>query len=306
MKTNTTIRNTIFGLFLAATAIPTSSILSPSESVATAQSSSARISNVRVTIRTGGDDLRSGSVAYGVVELRNGRKIKKNLNNGAGWGNNSTRTVSIPLPRRTRISDIVAFTVEHDGAPRRWPDSYDNWNMDSIRVTTPKVCSGGVQLANPSGRPLVRFTGGRKRRLIRLNLPSSVRNQRPSSLKVMIRTGGDDLRGGAVAYGTINLRNGRTLPKKNLNNGNGWRNNSTKTVYLPLRGTRLGDLASLTLEHDGAPRNIGEGYDNWNVDRVRVVTPQTCSTKTLLRKTGRPRRPLVRFTGGNTFKRFSI
>ncbi|WP_154655853.1 hypothetical protein [Fortiea contorta] len=54
----------------------------------------------------------------------------------------------------------------------------------------------------------------------------------------------------------------------------------------------------------GAGRNTFEGYDNWNVDRVTIATPRTCVEGIqLLNQT---RRPLVRFTGGDTSRRFTI
>lgn len=306
MKKNLQINNTILGLLLVASAIPVASILTFGQS-SSAQSvpPSTEISTLQVTITTGGDDLRGGSVAYGVVELSGGRREKVNLNGGTGWGNNSTNRVSLPLPRGTKLSDLVSFTLEHDGAPRRWPDGYDNWNVDKLLVATPRTCFAGTQLANKSGGPFVRFTGGKTFQDIALTSPSAARNAPVSRLQVTINTGGDDLRGGAVAYGEIKLQNGTTLSKVNLNSGRGWGNNSTNTVSIPLpANTKIGDLASLRIEHDGAPRNFGEGYDNWNVDKVTVVTPETCSSGLqLINQTGRP---LVRFTGGDTFKKYPI
>lgn len=312
MNRHLQIKNVVLGLVVATTAIPSASVLTvgqfsalakPGVVIAQSVPSSTEISALEVTITTGSDDLREGSVAYGVVELRGGRTEKVNLNRGRNWGNNSTSKVSLPLPKGTKLGDLLSFTLEHDGAPRRVPDSYDNWNVDLLRVATPKTCAAGVQLANPSGKPFVRLTGGKTFQDIALNSPSSAKNTLIPSLQVAITTGGDDLRGGAVAYGVIKLQNGTTLSKVNLNQGRKWGNNSTNTVTLPLpAGTKVGDLASLRIEHDGAPRNVGEGYDNWNLDRVRVVTPETCSTPVQLIN----ERPQLRFTGGNTFKKFPI
>lgn len=124
-------------------------------------------------------------------------------------------------------------------------------------------------------------------------------------MQVAITTGGDDLRGGSVAYEVIKLKNGTTLSKVNLNQERNWPNNFTNTVNIPLpSGTKVGDLAGLRIEHDGKPRRFGDGYDNWDIDRVTVVTPETCSAAVqLLSTTGRP---LVRFTGGDTFRKYTI
>jgi hypothetical protein len=308
MNKHLKIKNLLLGLLLAASTIPVASVLTLRQSSsASAQSlpPSTAISGLEVSITTGGDDLREGSVAYGVVELRGGRTEKVNLNGGKSWGNNSINKVFVPLPGGAKLGDLISFTLEHDGAPRRWPDGYDNWNVDRLNVVTSKTCSAGVQLANYPGKPFVRFTGGKTFQDITLNQPSSARNTPISKLEVIITTGGDDLRGGAVAYGVIKLQNGKTLSKVNLNQGKGWGNNSTNTVSIPLpSGTKVGELASLRIEHDGAPRNPFEGYDNWNVDRVRVVTPETCSAGVqLINRTGQP---LVRFTGGDTFRKYPI
>ncbi|WP_427158817.1 hypothetical protein ACQFX9_23175 [Aliinostoc sp. HNIBRCY26] len=293
--------------------VPTTAVLTVQQNSAIAQrlpwiiaqSPTTEVSALDVTITTGGDDLREGSVAYGVVELQGGRTEKVNLNRGRNWRNNSTNRVSLPLPRGTRLADLVSFTLEHDGAPRRFPDGYDNWNVDTLKVATPRTCSAGVQLANTSGRPLVRLTGVNTFHDITLNAPSSARNTPISSLQVAITTGGDDLRGGSVAYGVIKLQNGTTLSKVNLNQGRNWPNNSTNTVTIPLpSGTKIGDLAGLRIEHSGAPRNPFDGYDNWNIDRVRIATPESCSAAVqLVNRTGRP---LVRFTGGDTFRKYPI
>lgn len=93
-----------------------------------------------------------------------------------------------------------------------------------------------------------------------------------SALQVTIGTGADDLRGGAVAYGIVELSGGRTLPKVNLNNGAGWSANSTNVVTVPLPvGTTVNDVVTFIIEHDGAPRNVGETYDNWSLDAVQIA-----------------------------------
>ncbi len=305
----------VLGLLLAASIVPVNSVLNLGKygsalaqltvGIAVIMPPTMEISGLEVTITTGGDDLRGGSVAYGVVELSGGRKEKVNLNGGRNWGNNSTNKVSLPLPKGTKLGDLISFTLEHDGKPRNVLDSYDNWNVDQLKVATPKTCSAGVQLANQSGKPFVRLTGGKTFQDITLSSSSSAKNTPVSKLQVTITTGGDDLRGGAVAYGVIKLQNGTTLSKVNLNGGRGWGNNSSNTVSIPLpSGIKIGDLASLRIEHDGAPRNPFESYDNWNVDRVRVVTPEACSDAVqLINKIGRP---LVRFTGGDTFRKYSV
>ena len=267
--------------------------------LAVADASSTEISSLRVDITTGGDDLRGGSVAYGVIRLRDGRTLPRvNLNEGRAWGNGSRNTITMPLSG-VRLSDLASFTIEHDGAPRNVLDSYDNWNIDAVRVAVPGVCHPGMTILNQSGRPLVRFTGAKTFLESRFSIPASAHGISPTSVQVMITTGGDDLRGGSVAYGVIRLRDGRTLPKVSLNGGRAWGNGSTNTIAMPLSGVRLGDLASFTIEHDGAPRNVLDSYDNWNVDVLKIDTSKTCSGEVVL--ASQAGRPLVRLTGARTF-----
>jgi hypothetical protein len=108
----------------------------------------------------------------------------------------------------------------------------------------------------------------------------------------------DDLRQGSVAWGTVALTAGRTLPRVNLNEGrvlNPGQTDST-TISLP-PGTRIRDLESFILESDGAPRNFGETYDNWDVGSVEIAfrfDGSPCSTSRLLSRSGLP---LQRLTG---------
>jgi hypothetical protein len=269
---------------------------------------SAIVPELQLNILTGGDDLRGGSVAYAEIRLRNGIVLPKvNLNNGNGWGGNSNNTASLPLPAGTRLGtlDGASVTISHDGAPRNFPDGYDNWNVERVSVATPRICSTGIPVISGAGAPWMRFTGGQTFKTVPFRIPSSARNATPSELGLEIVTGGDDLRGGSVAYAEIRLRNGTVLPKINLNGGAGWGGNSTNSVSIPLpAGTKLGNLSSLTLSQDGAPRNFPDGYDNWNVDRVSVNTPELCNKGVALAaKSGRP---WMRFTGGQTFKTFTL
>ena len=276
---------------------------------ATAQTAdrSAPVPVLQLNITTGGDDLREGSVTYAEIRLRDGRTLPKtNLNGGRGLGGGSRNSFSVSLPRGIQLGDLDAavLTLSHDGAPRRFPDGYDNWNVDAVSVATPRVCSGGLSVASAVGRPWVRFTGGKTFETVSFRVPATSREATPSSLGLRIVTGGDDLREGSVAYAEIRLQDGRTLPKVNLTGGRSLGGNSSNSFSVSLPpGTRLGDLASFTLSHDGAPRRFPDGYDNWNVDSLSVTTPEVCSSISLANISGRP---WVRFTGGKTFETMTL
>lgn len=265
---------------------------------------SAIVPYLEIKLKTGGDDSRSGSVNYGQIRLRDGRTLaEQNLNRGTVLGNNSTRIFRIPAG--VQLGDLQSFTLKHDGAPRNVFDSYDNWNLDAITITTPEVCTGGIKLSTPSIPPSVRLTGQKTFTDLKLTVDRAAMNRRPAYMQMRVQTGGDDLRGGSVAYATIYLRNGITLPTVNLNRGANWGNRSTSApLNLPLNGNRLGDIAFIRLSYDGAPRNIFDSYDNWNIDRVYFNVPPSCSPGVTL--TSSVGRPLVRFTGGKTFQSFTL
>lgn len=108
-----------------------------------------------VTIRTGGDDLRGGQAAFVQLIYRNNTVSQEfDLNQGAGWGNNSMHTTSFQIQPIPNISNIAAVRIRYDGAPRKFPDTYDNWNLETLTVLL-----NGVQIAQCSGTPWHRFTG---------------------------------------------------------------------------------------------------------------------------------------------------
>ncbi|MFD3002864.1 hypothetical protein ACFS7Z_21025 [Pontibacter toksunensis] len=109
----------------------------------------------------------------------------------------------------------------------------------------------------------------------------------------------DDIRQGSVEYGTIELTRGRTLPRVSLNEGRGLNPGQFDTTTIPLPpNTRLDELVSFTLEHDGAPRNVFDSYDNWDVGKVEIAIQTSASTcpGTIVTKSGQP---FVRLTGEN-------
>lgn len=114
------------------------------------------VSALRIEIRTGGDDLRGGGQAVATIGLSGGRTVTVNLNNGAGWGNNSLNVVSANMPAGTRIEDILTFNMTYNSGGC-FGCTYDNWNVDGIMITA-NTSSGARTLADRRGRPLVRFT----------------------------------------------------------------------------------------------------------------------------------------------------
>lgn len=111
--------------------------------------------NFTVSLQTGGDDLRDGSWAYIRFHFQDGRYSEEfPLNEGANWGNSSWHSVEFPTGG-FNPDDIAGVTISHDGQPRRWSDTYDNWNVDYIKISY----NYGITLIDKSDTPLKRFTG---------------------------------------------------------------------------------------------------------------------------------------------------
>lgn len=132
------------------------------------------VTDLQVTIKTGGDDLRSGSVAYGIVDLKGrGPLPKVTLNRGA-FGNNTTNVANVSLRRAgespIRLRDLSAFILEQDGSPRNVFESYNNWNVDYIKVVA-NTPEGPICLASGCGQPLVRLTGEQTSFKLAIDLP---------------------------------------------------------------------------------------------------------------------------------------
>ena len=143
---------------------------------------STSMSHMRITLVTGGDDLRYDSRVSAFLITRDGRRIQSPpLNclsvqrNGAGW--TSSRCSRIPNgTRRTfvwnfnnieyaRPADVHRFGLAFESGNTGPFDTGDNWNLDSLEVEY--FVAGGfeaktartepTQLLRLSGTPLYRF-----------------------------------------------------------------------------------------------------------------------------------------------------
>ena len=120
-----------------------------------------KTSTMKVFLTTGSDDLRGGNHAYMTVNYTEGTTSKE-FDLGGGFGQNSLKTISINLGKEVAdVSEIKSITIRHDGSPRSGQpfDSYDNWDLQSIRAAL--IYTSGVErnVINLNGNPLIRFTG---------------------------------------------------------------------------------------------------------------------------------------------------
>lgn len=263
--------------------------------VASAQST---VDKLVLTVDTGSDDLRGGAVAFGQLLLSSGRSEPKvNLNGGSRLDSNSSRVFSLQLSRPLALSELTGarLRVSHDGSARNAFESYDNWDVKSLRVSTPRVCTGGDQIASASGAPWHRFSGESPTHRLSVRSPSTLASQTPGVIVLTLRTGRDDRRSGSASTVQVRLSDGRTAAAVPVHAGSTLAHNSDQTIQLPLpAGTRTSSIASVDFRHDGAARNVGETYDNWNVDRVSLALPTSCKERALGAATGK------RLTGSST------
>lgn len=120
-----------------------------------------------VQFGTGGDDLRGGNDnVHLILLLQSGRHLQfNNVNEGRGWGNNSSQTVVRPLPATLSWAEIVGVRLETTFGGGI---GGDNWNLDYLRV---RVQLNGEErlLFEQRGAPLFRFTGNERIREFRFS-----------------------------------------------------------------------------------------------------------------------------------------
>lgn len=240
----------------------------------------AACSRVRISIKTGGDDLRGGDDGAELTIRTPSGNHKVDLSHRAGWGNGSVNTVLADLPAGTRVQDIQDVVLRHTGGG---DNSADNWNVDHVGI---ECGSAGATVASLAGAPLMRFTGDNKS--WRTSLAGSGTGE-VRRLNVTIRTGGDDLRGGDDnAIATIRA-GGRDIECP-LNRRQNWGNGSIHTVACELpAGTQRSSLEEIRVR---TTFGGGIGGDNWNMDAI-TVSAEASGTR-LVNLSGAP---LIRFTG---------
>jgi hypothetical protein len=166
--------------------------------------------------------------------------------------------------------------------PRVFPASQTNIERDWLNV---------------SDIPLIRFTGDRHDLTEKL-APVDVGRQ-AKSLRMIISTGNDDLRGnGDNCDVTINLADGRAISLPNVNHGQGWDNWSIHSfnVPLPTGGVNGGDITEIKLHTVRGGFDFTKSPDNWNVQRVQL--------KAMVESARIPRpRPLLKSTVTVTISR---
>ena len=262
---------------------------------------------MKVTLKTGGDDLRgNGNAAYITVNFTDGTTSPE-YPLGGGFANNSVVNKNITLAVNiSNLSEIKNVVLRHNGSPRAgFPvDTYDNWDLNGIKVAL-AMYGGDQTFVNQSDNPLVRFTGQLR---VKTFLPTpnggGGGGYTTSKMKVFLTTGSDDLRGGNHAYMVVTYTNGTTSREFDL--GGGFGQNSLNTIPIDL-GTTVSDVAeikSITIRHNGSPRagNPFDTYDNWDMQSIRAALIYSSGTeRNVVNLNGNP---LERFTGAMRTKTY--
>lgn len=116
---------------------------------------------LRITTQTGGDDLRGYNTAFFSINYTNGTSSREYLlHRGHGGGQRSEQNFT--LDASVTLSGIRSITIRHDGSPN-WPDGYDNWNLDHLKIALINTAGTPITIHESSGAPLVRFTGDTRR-----------------------------------------------------------------------------------------------------------------------------------------------
>ena len=253
---------------------------------------------LKVTIKTGGDDLRGGgNTAHLTINYTDGTTSPE-YNLGGGFANGTSVVKSITINRDIdNVNQIKNIVLRHNGSPRAgFPaDSYDNWNLDGIKVIT-VIAGATADIINESSAPLVRFTGERRTHTFVPKVGGGD-GLTTSALKVFLTTGSDDLRGGNNAYMTIKYANGTSSKEYTLGGGFGQNSMITKTITLDRTVGAVDLIQSITIRHDGSPRGGQpfDTYDNWDLQGIRVALVFGGAERNIINPT--PATPLVRFTG---------
>lgn len=122
--------------------------------------------------------------------------------------------------------------------------------------------------------------------------PDPIKPAKILSLDITLRTGGDDLRQGSEALGTIGFKNGSNT-SISLNNGANWGNNSTNSVSMTMPpNTEVGGLNWFKINFTSG--SGGFTGDNWNLDQIKITARLSDGSNLILEE--RTGSPLVRFT----------
>ncbi len=119
-----------------------------------------RVNKLKVTFKTGGDDLRVNSNAKLIVELNTGAvtKLEVSANAGRAYRGGSTNTGEVNLPAGINLSNMVRCRLYFESGKEFEWDSPDNWNIDEVKLEWVEPDRGNIELSVVRGTPLIRMS----------------------------------------------------------------------------------------------------------------------------------------------------
>lgn len=257
--------------------------------------------SVRFDVGTGSDDLRGDSSATAALQSNGSILQTVTLKNQTdnSWSNNSAHArvfglIPAQLPSASIPLTGVNLTLTSHSS---WPESPDGWNIESLGVRVLDPTGNVVCASQQGGDPLVRLSGSVPSSSFAMsNCPFIPAPVQPtfSQIRLVITTGGDDLRGDSSA--TVALLNPggaiiQTFPLKNQSDA-GWSNNTTKDLTFslgtPLALSSIGSVSITLTSHSSWPEND----DNWKIQVANLTlqggSPTPPSTVCFANGSGNP------------------
>jgi hypothetical protein len=131
--------------------------------------------------------------------------------------------------------------------------------------------------------------------------------QSGSQINLKITTGSDDLRRNAKVFFQLNFTDGTSSSEFVVHRdggtlGTGFPHDSRKEINIALPSpVNLSNIRSITIRHDGSPRDIFDTYDNWDLQALQVslLSRSGISVTSFNIFNSTDRRFVTRFTGDN-------
>jgi hypothetical protein len=122
------------------------------------------ITNLELTIVTGGDDLRGDSSATAYIIVGDGGRTSEystqlKSETDSSWDNDSTHGPIVwNMPPGVTTDNLSRLGIRMH-SHENFPETSDNWDITSVLVTYPIDGGGQAVLVDSSGGPLARLTG---------------------------------------------------------------------------------------------------------------------------------------------------
>jgi hypothetical protein len=214
---------------------------------------------------TGNDDLHGGNDNIDLqINFYDGtQQTIPNINRSGRWLSNYTEYVRVVLARPIAPKMIRSLVMN---ATFRGGLFGKNWDMKSMSV---QAIVGGQDPMQLKTWGFFRFTGDSKQLTIPINSPPPAARGQVTRLVFVIRTGGDDIRGGNDNLNIeLRFKDGRLQRELNVNRGQRWADNTTHAVTIDLN--RAVPVEQITGIRFITTFSGGLFGDNWNMDWVRV------------------------------------